>query len=308
MSAELEIIYNAAAANLYVVLRRPSDAKVWNGTAWATWADGNIATYAIVLTDKGGDLYQGDFPTAATAGLYRITYYLQAGASPATTDTALETAQEQWNGVALVDTSVVTLSPYALTTVVKVKRFLHTSATVDDDLLTELINAWTARMERIAGRQFAARAYTERYCGNGTLTLELNHYPVNSITSIVFVAGAGSQETITTIDATTWRYDSTSGIIRLIADTWIDELGNFAAGFRNYEIVYNGGYATVPDDLDMLCRELVAETYNQSKRDTSIRSESLGDYSYTLVDSIVLTESQRERLRAYSNPPLGAHV
>jgi hypothetical protein len=51
---------------------------------------------------------------------------------------------------------------------------------------------------------------------------------------------------------------------------------------------YDGGYETVPFDIVQACLLIAARMYQQRKRDTSLASESFGDYSYSAaaVDAI----------------------
>jgi uncharacterized phiE125 gp8 family phage protein len=311
MAGELFTTYEVAGTDVYAIIRRLSDFYVWDTTtsAFVVWADGDVADYDVDLTDVGGDLYKGDFPSSIAAGDYRIFYYERAGGVPALTDTFIESIDRHWNGAALVDTSVVTLSPYALTTVVKVKRLLHLAASTDDDLLTELINAATFKIEKHCNRQFLARAYTERTNGYGTKKLVTKHYPITELTAIYAVSGAGSEEETELIDSTTYRYDANTGIIRLIADVWTQAWETaFASGFLNFEIQYTAGYATIPDDLDMVCREVVRDAYNLSKRDPTLKSESLGDYSYSLASQVELNDGQRERLAPYVSVAIGGKM
>ena len=101
MANELEITGQGAALNFYAIIRRQDDAKVWNVTnaAFETWSDGTIADYDTPLTDKGGDLYQGDFPVAIAAGTkVLIKYYSRDGGTPAITDLLLDTEDVTWTG------------------------------------------------------------------------------------------------------------------------------------------------------------------------------------------------------------------
>lgn len=62
---------------------------------------------------------------------------------------------------------------------------------------------------------------------------------------------------------------------------------NFGDGFRNVEVTYTGGYGVVPlpGDLVQGAMELVSYMYRQRRRDSSLQSERLGDYSYSSVPS-----------------------
>jgi len=100
MSKEIHLSYESGN-NLYAIVRRPSDGKVWDvaGGDWATWSDGNIDNYDIALTDKSGDFYTADFPTHANvgAGRFEVALFLRAGASPATSDNLIGRGIIAWN-------------------------------------------------------------------------------------------------------------------------------------------------------------------------------------------------------------------
>jgi len=51
-----------------------------------------------------------------------------------------------------------------------------------------------------------------------------------------------------------------------------------------YFVNFTAGYTTIPNALEEACIRLVALQYNQSKADPLMKSESLGDYSYTKAD------------------------
>lgn len=57
----------------------------------------------------------------------------------------------------------------------------------------------------------------------------------------------------------------------------------FTAG-QEYFVDYQGGYQTIPYALEDACVRLAAYFYHKSKQDSTLKSESLGDYSYTIGD------------------------
>lgn len=397
MANEFSIPYPTSGAALYVVIRRASDAKVWNTSseAFETFADANIGDYDILLTSAGGDLWTGDFPTAIAAGVYHVFYYVVAVSAAAITDNQIAVRLNQaWNGAGLSDAGDATLSPYALTTLTKAKRYLHITGAEHDALLTELINAMSDKIERIAGRKFAARDYVERYNEKDIGRKALKQFPVirlyrvatgadNALSvtytgshvrgyvcvtplSVViypsdtielavpenefsFDAYETFSDLATAIDAVTdWSatslatgltnellplgsldaadgtvyltYSSSTlsdvycdydtGIIERTAFStggWVDETRR---GFRDYYVAYRAGYETIPDDLDMLCRELVAQAFNSSRRDTSVISERIGNYEYATAESLAdqanITEAQRARLSQWCDIAMGS--
>lgn len=50
------------------------------------------------------------------------------------------------------------------------------------------------------------------------------------------------------------------------------------------KVVYTGGYTTIPDDVQVAVCALAAALFRISARDSSLKSERIGDYSYTLAD------------------------
>jgi len=77
---------------VYAVLRLPNG-QVWNGSAWASWSDVDLATYAISLPALGGNMVGAPLP-AGISGSTRIWAFCreQAGGAPALDDLLMDTA------------------------------------------------------------------------------------------------------------------------------------------------------------------------------------------------------------------------
>jgi hypothetical protein len=58
---------------------------------------------------------------------------------------------------------------------------------------------------------------------------------------------------------------------------------HFPVGPLSMFVDYDGGFETVPPDIVLACLTLAAQYYNTRARDSSVQSESFGDYSYTLA-------------------------
>lgn len=413
MASELQIVHPTSGNTLYVIVRRKSDGKVWNGSSFETWADGSIGNYDVALTSQGGDLWTGDFPSGISAGRYIIMYYLRAGGSPATSDKILASREQQWDGAGLTDSSV-TLSQYALTTLGDLKTYMNISATTYDSALTLMINAMSDRIERLAGHKFKARNYRHRVNGRNSNILPLPEYPIISVNRLAYGTGdalrvsysgsairatisvtdslcrlytISSTGTATTsdFDLTSTSYDTVSELATAIAgvsgysatviqnipsqdlnflpgvslkdgsrtcvatltypdrsdvqyslDTetgvvmlqtaplnqyifdgyhgktihsFVTDYGRngfMDRGHKRFLVEYRAGYETIPDDLAQVCRELVSEAFNLGRKDPSVKSESLGDYSYTLADTVQITEGQKQRIAQWSKLAVGA--
>lgn len=96
---------------LYAIIHAKSDdtVNIIGGNTFEAWVDANIDTYDLAMTDHDGDYYSVDFPTTiTTAGVYRITIFKQAAASPhVDNDLSLAQGEIYWDGIAEIDTSII---------------------------------------------------------------------------------------------------------------------------------------------------------------------------------------------------------
>jgi uncharacterized phiE125 gp8 family phage protein len=122
----------------------------------------------------------------------------------------------------VADSTVVTLS--------EMRSFLNipTAQTGKDALLVELLNSYNAEMELYIGVTMINSTYTESYDGDGTAFLELNHYPIISVTSLT----VDSTELTEDDDFYVYKAD---GYIKLDSDTFDKDL-------QNIDIVYVAGH------------------------------------------------------------------
>ena len=73
----------------------------------------------------------------------------------------------------------------------------------------------------------------------------------------------------------------------------------FSEGNMNIRITYYAGYATIPDDIEAKCLELIKMAYDKNK---NVKSEKLGPYSVTFFDSKAeIIEKIRNDLSTYIN-------
>ena len=70
-----------------------------------------------------------------------------------------------------------------------------------------------------------------------------------------------------------YTVNAKAGIIHLF--------GRFADSFQGITIRYTAGYSSIPADLEQICIDLVANYYNSRKTNNTLKSEKMGDYSYT---------------------------
>lgn len=197
MARELRAIYNGSAT-LYAVIFRVADDYVWNGTTWEAYVNGNVATYDVALTARGGDVYNADMPSGIAAGDYYYVIYQQAGGSPATTDEVVKTsARFHWDGTAASSGSSVTIATYALATLNGLKRHLRITDSDSDTLLTETINSSSALIERVGGKLWLSRDLRHRLDGDWQRTVVLPQKPVNTINAVRYGAAGALSVTYT---------------------------------------------------------------------------------------------------------------
>jgi hypothetical protein len=196
----------------------------------------------------------------------------------------------------------MSLSPYALTSLAAVKRFLPNAVdpSKEDQEFLILIDAVTWRLENYAGRRLKARTYMPSGAvgANAEMNRILNgnarhsstmyllpEYPVNSIT-----AGIIKDRYLTTVKTldvnTDLVFDPDTGIVSLIdGDVW--ELG-----IQNIHLTWNAGVTTVPHDLEVACIIQVLNDYMVISRDRlgvtsfSVEGESISVEHKDLLDRV----------------------
>ena len=86
--------------------------------------------------------------------------------------------------------------------------------------------------------------------------------------------------------------------------------GAFGRGYRNVCVEYNAGYTTIPPTLQLLASEMVKLAFDTGKHDASLKSETLGDYSWTaggsvIIDPNLITSAPiQRRLAPFKNNPV----
>jgi hypothetical protein len=272
----LKVTY-AGAQTPYAILRRDSDGTVWNGSTFTTWTNANLGSYALTLTNRGGDLFTASLPSVA-AGTYTATYYESVSNSYSVTDLALLGSTLYVGGASSTGSS----GPY-LTTLNHIKTYLgiDTSVTTYDAKLTQMMILASNAVHNYCDRtSFLSANYTERYDGNGIGLnggyVSLRNVPVTALTSVTLDPGTSYSDTYA---GSLFTYDSNKGFLFWNRDS--NQRRAFPMGFRNVEVVYTAGYSSVPEDLDLATAIVASALYQQSETNPAVKSEKLGDYSYT---------------------------
>jgi hypothetical protein len=166
-----------------------------------------------------------------------------------------------------------------------------------------LITAGSAWIEKYCNRVFAAADYTDEVLdGNGWDSIFIDNPPINSLTDIdITCYNFDGGETTTTYLGTKFLFHAKSGEIKFKPATFISSPTIFVEGFQNIKITYNGGYAAVPDVIQMLCAEFVMQMFDPSILSDLLERERIGDYSYTRAKEYFdkVSFSKRQMLNSY---------
>lgn len=169
----------------------------------------------------------------------------------------------------------------AWTSLAAVKRHLKIddADTEFDAELELLINACYKMLEGYIHHPLKSADYTKDLDGDGTNTLLLPIYPINSVTSIYddpereFAAD-------TLIASTDYVVDNEEevGTVRLFKNTTA-----FTKGIKNIRIAFNAGYTTIPSDAELACILLVSWFWNRGGAE-AMTAQSMGGKSESYND------------------------
>lgn len=131
-----------------------------------------------------------------------------------------------------------------------------------DDLLSTLIESYTASIQQWLGRDIISTAYTEYHdIVNKQVSIFLKQFPIISI------AGATSNSVAVVENTDYYAYHDT-GILKKREQDGIDVL-NYIKDFwyegnKKFEITYTAGYATIPEPIKLATKKLVKRDFNDS--------------------------------------------
>jgi uncharacterized phiE125 gp8 family phage protein len=139
-----------------------------------------------------------------------------------------------------------------------VKTHLKVNNTVEDSLITTLIGAATSWAEYYTEQSILAAEYTltlDKFPSGDTI--KLKYGPVTAITSFTYIDEDGAEQTL--VEGTDFLLDDSGNIPRIqrIADDWPEVEDRVNA----ISIVYDVGFASVPDDIVAGIKMLVGHLY-----------------------------------------------
>lgn len=189
----------------------------------------------------------------------------------------------------------------------KFKTFLKICSddATQDDFLSMIITSSEAVVQNWLGRKLEQNTTTEYLTGTGKRSLILRQRPVLSVVSVYedfnghFGTSLGSFSSSKLLisgrdymlDIDTNGTSSSSGILYRINSNWLELGREFVPGkltpetgpaYGNIKVTYTHGYSAVPDDIIFATCMVASYMKRNIGIGGDIKSEKLGDYSYTL--------------------------
>jgi hypothetical protein len=189
----------------------------------------------------------------------------------------------------------------ALTTISEYKSYAGISGSTLDSILTTLLSVAQDQIERYCDRPaggFESGSKTENVDGTGSEYMLVKCWPVTSVTTLKYRTMDGSLVTVAASDyrleaslgritrtgAASGRFAFDDGYTPLEGVAEFATYPQFAEGLGNYEVVYVGGFSTVPDALKLAVWKQMDHLYGTRRKSGNAKSESIGDYSITYAD------------------------
>lgn len=149
---------------------------------------------------------------------------------------------------------------------------------VDTTWLGNLIDSASAMIDAYCDRTIEAADHTETLDGTGQQWIYVGNPPINTLTSVIITDTDNTTETILSAQ---FRYDSDPGKIFFKHENTSTYLV-FPQDFQNIQVAYNGGWSTIPDDLQQACIIITRNLYARSSvgKNAGLQSEKMGEASF----------------------------
>ena len=198
-----------------------------------------------------------------------------------------------------------------LGTLADFKSYRNITVTTNDTQITfalDAINAWVARY---CGITISTQTITEFLHGLGTDTVMLRTSPISSVTTVQLV---NADNTLTTIDADTYRCNLETGkLARINSSSSIVFEGDFGTnpraiiadspsfprGFRNLKVVYVSGYTTgaaAPADL----RLAMYQSIDEIMASVGLRESNEQQFKVSVSERIELMQNRFNQFRRFT--------
>lgn len=137
----------------------------------------------------------------------------------------------------------------------------------------------------------------ERRNGNGQNKIAVYQWPIISVQSVVVQGGIfGTTNIPASPDGITPGWINDSNVIYLVGQYW------FNKGFQNVNLGYTNGFASVPEDINQACVELVCQKYTRSRHideDSQSMMQQVVSYSKRDIPPEVQTVIGHYQIKGY---------
>jgi hypothetical protein len=148
-----------------------------------------------------------------------------------------------------------------LTTLANLKEWLAlTNTTASDSLLSRLISAASAQIEKLTSRSFTLATYVETRNGMGGYRMILLNQPIVAIGSLMINGAPIPQRpNLSSYSPGLGGYTFDQACVYLSGCS-------FCPGAQNVVITYDAGYSTVPADIEQACIALCGNWFRYKDR------------------------------------------
>lgn len=175
---------------------------------------------------------------------------------------------------------------------------LHTISASGTATNTERTFSDSPTLSTMATQLNTTTDWTVTAQGDDWPTLDL--HPLTGLDAKTGIVGLTRPDTICR-----YRQDYTAGTVELLG--LVDQTIHMATNptdrpLRRHRYImldYRGGYDAIPADIEQMANEFINVMFAGRRNTGHVKSENIGEYSYTLADATQITETQMAILRTY---------
>jgi hypothetical protein len=141
---------------------------------------------------------------------------------------------------------------------------------------------------------FLSASRTEYYDGTFADEIVLRAYPVTTIASVYTIDNSGNE---TLVDSDSYRYDPTTGVLKLLGGWdiegefiesavlanrpgyYVGPYPRWPRGMRNVKVTYTGGWTALPNDLVRIATQMVYDLYVNRRENRRLALDVAGSRS-----------------------------
>lgn len=165
-----------------------------------------------------------------------------------------------------------------LTTTQKVKLYLDIDDTSEDFFIRELIQQANSIIEGYCNRRFEKKVYTEEV--QGIEKLWVKNTPILDVLELIDEDN----------NNVSYRFTDDKIIIKRQKNISLTGVSYVPSPkIKNYFVMYEGGYETIPADIQKVATEMVVLAFKEARDNTlNAKSRSEGSVNVSFVDKVMI--------------------